>query len=190
MPRPLPAAVLGRVFRAPREARGWTQRQAAEIGKRKGLTKLSHSMLSLLESGRVRTPTKSVVEAVAELYEVEYAPLASEVAAAVYNIDSEKIRSRDLLRPAIGVESASKTPQDTDGHGGQNPSVGTEERTRALEAGLWDIIGTALELVGTTGITLDDLRATTSRVGRAGEEAPREGARHRAHGAQAVGARR
>jgi transcriptional regulator with XRE-family HTH domain len=101
--RPVFHEQIGQFFTSLREEKGWTQRQAADIARRRRL-RLSKNVLWRLETGKVKNPEPDVLRAVAALYEKPYEDIAGRIIAQRYGF---VIESGDLVRP--GTEAGSET---------------------------------------------------------------------------------
>lgn len=75
--RPIFYKELGEFFKGLRRARGWQQKQASDIARRRGLTPLTRQVLLRLEKGQTKNPEPNVLHALADLYEITYDDLVS-----------------------------------------------------------------------------------------------------------------
>lgn len=98
--RPVFHSDLGTHLVRLREARGYGQRQAADIAARKGLEALSHQVIHRLEHGKVKHPDPEVLRQVAALYEVDYEDLARRFFSALYGISWEVSTSETARQAA------------------------------------------------------------------------------------------
>lgn len=94
--RPVFHKGLGEFFRGLREARGWNQRQAAEIAGRRGLDGLTRQVLLRLENGRTKNPEPSVLRALARLYDMTYAKMAARVVAVRFELDVQRVDEKGM----------------------------------------------------------------------------------------------
>ena len=122
--RPVFLPEMGAFFVQIREAKGWGQRQAAELAQRRGLRALTRQVLLRLESGRTKYPDPEVLRAIAALYEIPYEILISQFVEARYNLRAENLV--DLLRHGAGYQSASS-------EGGADVSASSAAAARILE---------------------------------------------------------
>jgi transcriptional regulator with XRE-family HTH domain len=90
--RPKYHPAMGLFFKELRESRDWSQRQAAAIAERRGLTELSRQILFRLERGQIKNPEPEVLRDVAALYDLSYADVVERFISARYG--------RDLIRPS------------------------------------------------------------------------------------------
>jgi transcriptional regulator with XRE-family HTH domain len=87
--RPVFHPELGAYFVRLREAKGWGQRQAAQIADKRKLSAINHQVLLRLEHGRVRHPDADVLRQVAKLYGEPYEDIAYRWFAAEYGVTRE-----------------------------------------------------------------------------------------------------
>src|SRR5262245_41080874 len=153
--RPVFHEKLGQFFKALRESRGWTMRQAAELAKRKGLKELTRQVLLRIEKGQTKHPEPATLQALAGLYDQDYATLV-----ALYIEEQYGVSARDLGRGAGGegwsLARESATPSSAAG-----TRILELERARAER----DALVSAIEGVH------QDLRNILSAHVRAGESA-------------------
>ncbi len=86
--RPVFWPELAKFFQELREAKGWGQRQAADIAQRQGLRVLTRQVLLRLETGQTKNPKPEVLRAVAMLYDVPYEAITTRVAGDVFAMPS------------------------------------------------------------------------------------------------------
>jgi transcriptional regulator with XRE-family HTH domain len=84
---------LGRFFAGLREERGWSQRQAAAIAKRRDVS-LNYNAIWRLETGKIKNPEPEVMRAIAQLYELEYADVVQRFIGVRFGLTSP-VRSTD-----------------------------------------------------------------------------------------------
>ena len=87
--RPVFHPGLGEYFVRLREAKGWGQRQAAQIAEKRKLAAINHQVLLRLEHGRVRHPDAEVLRQVAALYGESYEDVAYRWFSAEYGVARE-----------------------------------------------------------------------------------------------------
>jgi transcriptional regulator with XRE-family HTH domain len=90
--RPVHFKELGAFLVTVREQRDWQQAEAAAMAQRRGLRALTRQVLLRLENGQTKSPDPAALQAVAELYELDYAELVVRMMAERYSV------GRDLLR--------------------------------------------------------------------------------------------
>ena len=93
--RPVFYPDLGAEIASWREARGWSQRQAALIARNRKLKTLSIQALRLLEEGRTKSPDAELLRDLAALYERPYEYVAGRFILARYDV---VVDGSDLLR--------------------------------------------------------------------------------------------
>jgi len=119
--RPVFHEDLGLFFRDLREARGWSQRQAATIAKNRRITGVSYQVLQRLEAGRTKNPEPELLRALSKLYEVPYETLVGRWVERRFGAGG-----RDLIRQT-GDQQSGASPT------GGSPDESATTRIRELE---------------------------------------------------------
>ena len=118
--RPVFHPEVGKLLEGLREARNWTQSEAAHIAKRRNLTLITRQVLLRLEAGKTRDPQPKVLKQMASLYGISYAGLIGELMEHLYGVTSAELES--TARP-VAIEGFVAVPLMADPIAAGSPLV-------------------------------------------------------------------
>ena len=102
--RPVFHPEIGKFFADMRAAKGWSQRQAADIAKRRKIPHITSNVLWRLEGGKIKHPDAEVLQSIAALYELPYRDIAAWFVELQYGV-----ALRDLPGHATDPQSGAST---------------------------------------------------------------------------------
>jgi transcriptional regulator with XRE-family HTH domain len=107
--RPVFNAELGSYFATLREQRGWTQRQATELARRRGIQGIAKQTIWRIEQGKVKHPEAETLRAFSLLYSVPFDDLVGRYVQGQYGIearlDREEVTTVEGFKPVRWLHS-------------------------------------------------------------------------------------
>lgn len=132
---------VGKFFRGLRDKRGWSQRQAVEIARRREIPSVTRQILIRLERGQTKNPEPEVLRGVAALYEMPYEELAGRFVAHRYGVSvvipgaeasAATTLNRDLPRQSDGVKRADADIPPATARGSHAPDATTRSLLKTV----------------------------------------------------------
>lgn len=128
-PRPVYNPELGS-YLASLRPRDWSQRQAGDIAKRRGLEALSDNVLLRLEAGKVKSPTPEHLHAIATLYAVPYEALVCDVTNIIFNT---QLLPSQTAQPGVDSPAQEDNTRGTSSEDTSSAAVSSSNLVSVLE---------------------------------------------------------